>query len=191
MYSWPSYSTVWHNTIQCGVDKYGILSPLHWRHNERHNVSTHRQVDCLLNRLIRLTSKDLKWNIRANVTGLLWGNPPVTGGFPSQRASNAETVFIWWRHHDILNSRRLLFVSVSYFCEYFNENDCITDRLELFVLCAPDRHLQDSYSLHDIIMFMFIDQHQSARITPNICITTIVQISLAWYLLVPDFMMYQ
>ena len=27
------------------------------------------------------------------------GNPPVTGGFPSQRASNAENVSIWWRHH--------------------------------------------------------------------------------------------
>ena len=27
------------------------------------------------------------------------GNPPVTGGFPSQRASNAENVSIRWRHH--------------------------------------------------------------------------------------------
>ena len=27
----------------------------------------------------------------------LW---PVTGGFPSQRASNAENVSIWWHHHD-------------------------------------------------------------------------------------------
>ena len=25
-------------------------------------------------------------------------NPPVTGGFPSQRASDAEIVSIWWRH---------------------------------------------------------------------------------------------
>ena len=25
---------------------------------------------------------------------------PVTHGFPSQRASNAENVSIWWRHHD-------------------------------------------------------------------------------------------
>ena len=34
------------------------------------------------------------------VTGLCEGNPPVTGGFPSQRASNAENIFIWWRHHE-------------------------------------------------------------------------------------------
>ena len=26
-------------------------------------------------------------------------NSPVTGEFPTQRASNAENVSIWWRHH--------------------------------------------------------------------------------------------
>ena len=31
--------------------------------------------------------------------GLYEGNSPVTGEFPSQRASNAENVSIWWRHH--------------------------------------------------------------------------------------------
>ena len=30
----------------------------------------------------------------------LAGNSPVTGEFPSQMASNAENVSIWWRHHD-------------------------------------------------------------------------------------------
>ena len=33
------------------------------------------------------------------VTGLCEGNSPVTGEFPAQRASNAENVSIWWRHH--------------------------------------------------------------------------------------------
>ena len=28
------------------------------------------------------------------------GNSPVTGEFPAKRSSNAENVFIWWRHHD-------------------------------------------------------------------------------------------
>ena len=27
------------------------------------------------------------------------GNSPVTGEFPAQKASKAENVFIWWRHH--------------------------------------------------------------------------------------------
>ena len=33
------------------------------------------------------------------VTGLCEGNSPVTGEFPTQRASDAENVSIWWRHH--------------------------------------------------------------------------------------------
>ena len=40
------------------------------------------------------------------VTGLCEGNPPFTGGFPSQRGSNAEDSSIWWRHH--ATSRYLL-----------------------------------------------------------------------------------
>ena len=35
------------------------------------------------------------------VTGLCEGNSPVTGEFPAQRASIAENVSIWWRHHDV------------------------------------------------------------------------------------------
>ena len=31
--------------------------------------------------------------------GFCKGNPPVTGRFPSQKASNARIFFIWWRHH--------------------------------------------------------------------------------------------
>ena len=36
---------------------------------------------------------------KLHVTGLCVGNSPVTGEFPAQRASNAENVSIWWRHH--------------------------------------------------------------------------------------------
>ena len=36
---------------------------------------------------------------KLNVTGLCEGNPPVATGFPSQRTSDAENVFVWWRHH--------------------------------------------------------------------------------------------
>ena len=37
---------------------------------------------------------------KLHVTGLCEGNSPVTGEFPAQRASNAENVSIWWRHHE-------------------------------------------------------------------------------------------
>ena len=69
---------------------------LQWRHNERHGVSNPRCLDCLLNRFFRHTSQKT-WKLR--VTGYLWGKPSVTCGFPSQRAGNTETVYIWWRHH--------------------------------------------------------------------------------------------
>ena len=38
---------------------------------------------------------------KLRVTGLCEGNSPVTDGFPAQRASNAENVSIWWRHHEL------------------------------------------------------------------------------------------
>ena len=47
---------------------------------------------CLFRHRPKETSK-----LRA--TGLCEGNSPVTGEFPAQRASNAENVSIWWRHH--------------------------------------------------------------------------------------------
>ena len=36
---------------------------------------------------------------KLRVTGLCAGNSPGTGEFPAQMASNAENVFILWRHH--------------------------------------------------------------------------------------------
>ena len=69
----------------------GNIWPLHWRHNERDGVSNHSRLDCLLNRLFRPESKKTS---KLRVTGL------CEGIHPSQRASNAENVSIWWRHHD-------------------------------------------------------------------------------------------
>ena len=38
---------------------------------------------------------------KLRVTDMYAGNSLVTGEFPAQRASNAENVSIWWRHHVI------------------------------------------------------------------------------------------
>ena len=69
---------------------------LQWRHNGLDGVSNHQPHDCLLNRLFRRRSKK---TAKPRVTGLCEGNSPVPGEFPAQRASNAENVSIWWRHH--------------------------------------------------------------------------------------------
>ena len=50
-----------------------------------------RRLRCLLNRLLGTRSKKTS---KLRVTGLCEGNSPLTGEFPSQRASNAENVSI-------------------------------------------------------------------------------------------------
>ena len=42
----------------------------------------------------------IKENIKAPRHCLCAGNSPVTGEFPAQMASNAESFSIWWRHHE-------------------------------------------------------------------------------------------
>ena len=60
--------------------------------HERHVVSNHRSFDCLFNSLCGPTSKSA-------LLALCVENSPVTGEFPAHRASNAEKVSSWWRHH--------------------------------------------------------------------------------------------
>ena len=74
------------------------LTPLLWRNNGRDGVSNHQPHDCLLKHLFRRPSKKTS---KLRVTGLCGGNLPESGEFPAQRASNAENVSIWWRHHGI------------------------------------------------------------------------------------------
>ena len=70
---------------------------LQWRHNDCDGVSNHQPHECLLNRLF-----GHRWRKTPKLrgTGLCKGNSSVTGEFPAQRASNAENISIWWRHHD-------------------------------------------------------------------------------------------
>ena len=71
--------------------------PLQWRHNKRDGASNHPRLDCLL--LDHLFKRRSKKTSKLHVTGLGEGKPPLIDGFPLQRASNAENVSIWWRHH--------------------------------------------------------------------------------------------
>ena len=69
---------------------------LQWRHNDRDGVPNHQLHNCLLNRLFKAQIKETS---KIRVTSLCAENSPVTGEFPAQRASYAENVSIWWRHH--------------------------------------------------------------------------------------------
>ena len=69
---------------------------LRWRHNEHDGVSNHQPHDCLFNRLFKA---EIKENIKALRLWPLWGEFTGDRWIPAQRASNAENVSIWWRHH--------------------------------------------------------------------------------------------
>ena len=58
--------------------------------------SNHQHHDCLLNRLFKAQIKE---TIKAPHYWPLWGEFTGDDEFPLQRASNAENVSIWWRHH--------------------------------------------------------------------------------------------
>ena len=58
------------------------------RHKERDRVSNHQILDCLLNHLFMRRSKKTS---NLCVTGRCEGNPPVIGGFPSQRPVTRKT----------------------------------------------------------------------------------------------------
>ena len=92
-------SVLWNRLIVQTNNKESIktLQSLQWRHNECDGVLNHQPHDCLLNLLFR---RKWKKTPKLHVTGIRAGNSPVTGEFPAQRASNAENVSIWWRHHD-------------------------------------------------------------------------------------------
>ena len=76
---------------------------LQWRHYGRNGIPNHRPLGCLINRLFRRRSKKTS---KLRVVGLCAGNSPVTGEFPAQRASNAENVSIWWRHHVVCHCQK-------------------------------------------------------------------------------------
>ena len=70
---------------------------LQWHHNERNRISNHWRLHCLLKCWFRYKSKKTS---KLHITGLCAVNLLVTGEFLAQKASNAENIFIWWRHHD-------------------------------------------------------------------------------------------
>ena len=80
------------------IDIVFLSTTLQWRHNELACISNHQPHHCLLNRLFTHKSKKTS---KLRVTGLCVGNSPVIGEFPAQRASSAENVSIWLRHHEI------------------------------------------------------------------------------------------
>ena len=69
-----------------------------WRHHGRLTTAAKPRT---LHTPITATPAQIRENIKSPRHWPLWGKPPVTTWFPTQRSSIAENVSIWWRHHDI------------------------------------------------------------------------------------------
>ena len=67
-------------------------------HNEHQGISNHWQLNCLFKFCFWLISKKT-W--KPVLLAFCEGNPPVTGGFPSQRFSNMESISMWSCHHEV------------------------------------------------------------------------------------------
>ena len=96
MYGKNGKTTLTHTHTPHNRSLFSTHIALQWRHNECDVVSNHQPHDCLLNRLLRRRSKKTS---KIHVTGLYEGISPMTGGLPTQRASNAENVSIWSCNH--------------------------------------------------------------------------------------------
>ena len=55
---------------------------------------------------------------RLRVTGLCEGNSSVTGEFPAQRPSNAESVSIRWRDHEVITLIRSVIAYCVLLCQW-------------------------------------------------------------------------
>ena len=70
----------------------------------------HQPLDCLFSSIHRLTSEEKS---KFHITGPLGGESTGNWWFLSQRASDAESVSISWRHHEINILKLLIFFTIS------------------------------------------------------------------------------
>ena len=98
----PSFK-VWAQSMRDDITS----SPIGWAHTqndpcitmvsqEHRGVSNHWQFICYFNNLFKLTSQKTS---KLCITGPLWWESTITGGFLSQRASNMESISILWCQH--------------------------------------------------------------------------------------------
>ena len=81
--------------LLCWCRLYVIVKP--WSQD----ASSHRQLNRLFNSLFRVIRKKHE---SPALLAICKGNSPITGVFPSQRARNAESVSMSWRHNGLLFS---------------------------------------------------------------------------------------
>ena len=66
--------------------------------HECHGILNHWQFNCLLNSFLWMITKKHQNSV---LLALCQENPPLTDGFPSQRANYVESISMLWCHHDL------------------------------------------------------------------------------------------
>ena len=93
---------------------------------------------------------------KPRVIGLCVRNSLVTGEFSAQRASNAENVSIWWRHHDVSSWLATTNVDSSYsscivihpiLITYIGINTSLHAWCRIYVYSAPSHYLNQCWAI--------------------------------------------
>ena len=158
------------------------MVPLQWRHNGPDSVWNHQPHDCLLNRLFRRRSEK---SSKLRVTGLCAGNPPWTGEFPAQMASNVKMFYLMTSSCDKLAWQPSLRRSEKYvtlLSQDDNWGSRLVNKKNNFVR-LPELYRDDILSIHVYwINVVFLLQASSERrnafhfqYNANICIGSPLQ----------------
>ena len=103
--SWTIWLNIWHESARnnsINIRNHNkTVCILHGTYCMQHIIGHPRVNDVMMSAMAsQITSLTIVYSTsKIRVTGLCEGNSPVTGEFPTQRASNAENVSIWWRHN--------------------------------------------------------------------------------------------
>ena len=145
---------------------------LWWRYNERDGVSNHQPHDCLLSRLFRRRSKKIS---KLLVTGLCEWNSLVTGEIPAQRASDAEIVSFWWRHHGVFTGiQRRRNINVTRSISSYKQMSLVSKGAFAYGICATVMCIY-------VRVFVCIHMYKCMYIYTYICTCTCIQMCIHVY----------
>ena len=95
----------------------------------------------------------------------LWGEPPVTDGFPSQRGSNAENVSMSWPRHDIWPSLLSYWVSIVIISKKIDH----VIRGPYFIYLNGELHILGNICLYIIYVCFLCKNSLPCQYVANVC----------------------
>ena len=95
---WPT-SQVLYLQREHSVTSNSFMKTSQWRHNERDRVASQITSLTIVYSTVYSGVDQRKHQRSALLAFVRRIHPSVTGEFPAQKASNAENISIWWRHH--------------------------------------------------------------------------------------------